>query len=949
MITLSKKLALFIFIIQPFLVWAANYTSTVNGNWSSSSTWSPSGVPGSTDTVTIANTVTLDANESVYSITINSSKTLTVSSSNTLTVYGNFTDNGTFTYSTGTVTFAGSVNETIGGSSTISFYNLTTYPSASTDTVFINKAIYVNNNFTISEGVFACKTFTITGNTSGTMSMASGTTLVLGLTSSSTLSYFPSTFTNAHISLDVASTVVFQANNTSTGQAISSLPYYGNLLVTTSSAGTAGSNVFVVKGNLTIASGITFKEDAGTADTIKGNLVINSGATYDVYSSTEHLKGNVTNNGTYHSTYTTYFDGSTNQVLNGANGSINTFFNGLIIQPTSVTDTTFIEANIKVPIIDNYGTVFVPSTCNDTIELIGALNTAGKTFTALNGVVYFTSGYLSSCDINGSPVILHNLTVNQNLYIYNNVIVSSDLTRLSGSLPITDTLFLAGNYIDDVASVTTGSIDMNGNHNQTISGTAYPYLALLINQASTTDTVKLSDSTTFYTLTIAKGTLDVTPSKYSITVIHNFMNNGNFVARNGTVTFNNSAANQTLGGSSVTTFNNVTHIGGYILSLGNNEIVKGNVLISSGEIDASSSNYAITVGGNFTNNGTFNQRSGLVTLNGNANQIIGGTHSLTFYNLTQKQASATDTVFLGEGITVSHNLADSGGVFDCQNYQIIGNNSGTFTMASGTNMLLGSASSSTNITFPTLFTTAHTTLNSGSTISYLANTAQTISSTPTTYGNLTLGSGSNTTRKTPASSPLAIAGNLNINANTTLVENTGTINLTGNLCNADSLVFTTGALNIGGSFTNNGVLTAGTGTVTLNGTAGQTIGGIAVTTFYNLTGSSSGTETITLGNNETVSHNFLISSGTFTLAGASYNLNVAGNFTNNSSLTASSGTVVMNGSGTQTLGGSAVSNFYNLTVNGTTSTVVNLGNNQKVSQNLNVSTGSLNTSTYHIN
>ncbi|HWY98917.1 MAG TPA: hypothetical protein VNY36_07530, partial [Bacteroidia bacterium] len=111
-----KRLTLLLLLAIPYLGEATNYTSTTNGNWSNSATWSPSGVPGSGDNVTIANTVTLDAAESVNSITINSSQTLTVSASYTLTVYGNFTNNGTFTASTGAVIFGGSANETIGGS-----------------------------------------------------------------------------------------------------------------------------------------------------------------------------------------------------------------------------------------------------------------------------------------------------------------------------------------------------------------------------------------------------------------------------------------------------------------------------------------------------------------------------------------------------------------------------------------------------------------------------------------------------------------------------------------------------------------------------------------------------------------------------------------------------------------------------------------------------------------
>ena len=103
-----KRLVIILLFIAPFITRATNYTSTANGNWSVSTTWSPSGVPGSGDNVTIANTVTLNASESVNNITINSGHTLTVSTTSILTVFGNFTNSGTFTYATGTVIMAGS-------------------------------------------------------------------------------------------------------------------------------------------------------------------------------------------------------------------------------------------------------------------------------------------------------------------------------------------------------------------------------------------------------------------------------------------------------------------------------------------------------------------------------------------------------------------------------------------------------------------------------------------------------------------------------------------------------------------------------------------------------------------------------------------------------------------------------------------------------------------------
>ncbi len=854
----------FILLLFPFLVKAGNYTTIANGKWSNSAIWSGGVVPGASDTATIAYTDTLDASESIKNITINSSKSLTVSGTNTLTVNGNFTNNGTFTASSGTVIFTGSANQTISGSGAITFYNLTGNPSAVTDTIFLGKAITINNNFTISQGAFDCKTYQVTGNTSGIISMASGTVLLLGLPSSTTNVLFPSSYTNAHISLNSNSTVIYQADNTSTGQTVSVAPYYGNLALSNGASGTTYGTVLYITGNMTIGSGVSFKTNANI-DTIKGNLIINSGGTYTLEGTNLYFQGNLVNNGTFNGTVGTCdFDGSTNQVISGPiNNPTNTFFNALIFTPKYSTDTTFIEANISTTTgITNHGVMIVPAAYNDSIIYDAGITNVG-TCIAYNGVSYFKTGYLTSA-VAGNPSIFHKITVNQNFCFYCNTIVTSDFTRIGGTLSYygTDTLFLAGNYINNTtASTSMDAIYMNGSHNQTIGGTVSPFLGILIiNQAASTDTVKLGDSITCYGIILKRGVLDVTPANYSITNGRGVTNNSTFLTRSGTLYFIN-AYTYSIGGSSTYSFNNVVCNGSGTLDLASNQTVKGNFRINSGTFDVTTSNYKLTVGGNFTNNGTFTPRSGTVTLNGSANQTISGTGTLTFYNLIGKQASATDSIFLGKAITVNNNLADSAGVFDCQNYQVTGNATGTLTLAANTGLVLGLPSSTTNISFPTSFTTAHTTLNAASTVTYQANTAQTISTTPT-YGNLVLASGTSATRKTPATTTLAVAGNLNINSNAVLPVTTGTVNLTGNLCNADSLIFSTGALNIGGTFTNNGAFTYGTGITTFTNNANQQVNGSVTPEFYNLTlNTPSATDTLFLNNPVTVSNTLTTTQG----------------------------------------------------------------------------------------
>src|SRR3954468_16873752 len=58
--------------------WGASYSSAGSGNWDTGATWSPNGVPGSGDTVSIgAHTITLVQNQSVGGIAFTAAGTIT--------------------------------------------------------------------------------------------------------------------------------------------------------------------------------------------------------------------------------------------------------------------------------------------------------------------------------------------------------------------------------------------------------------------------------------------------------------------------------------------------------------------------------------------------------------------------------------------------------------------------------------------------------------------------------------------------------------------------------------------------------------------------------------------------------------------------------------------------------------------------------------------------------
>lgn len=109
--------------------------------------------------------------------------------------------------------------------------------------------------------------------------------------------------------------------------------------------------------------------------------------------------------------------------------------------------------------------------------------------------------------------------------------------------------------------------------------------------------------------------------------------------------------------------------------------------------------------------------------------------------------------------------------------------------------------------------------------------------------------------------------------------------------------------------TTNMTFVPGAGTVVWNVNYAQPLPA-TIPTYNNLTISSTGTIATSLAAATTLTGNLLISSGALN-AGA-FALNVAGNFTNNSTFTAGTGTVTLNGAAAQTVTGTNV--FNNLTL-----------------------------------
>jgi hypothetical protein len=130
------------------------------------------------------------------------------------------------------------------------------------------------------------------------------------------------------------------------------------------------------------------------------------------------------------------------------------------------------------------------------------------------------------------------------------------------------------------------------------------------------------------------------------------------------------------------------------------------------------------------------------------------------------------------------------------------------------------------------------------------------------------------------------------------------------LASTSSFTHGTNPVNIGGNVILQGTLNQGEGIFTLDGSSSQSITSNGKA-FRNLTFGGSGTKTIQ--DSLSVSRNLVINS---ILSTTNFNRSIAvgGNWENNSSFVGNSGTVYFNGSSTQQILGTAVTEFNNMTV-----------------------------------
>ncbi|SFW76532.1 T9SS type A sorting domain-containing protein [Chitinophaga sancti] len=555
-------------------------------------------------------------------VSIQSGAILTVQNT-TMDVGGNWTNSGTFSSTGSTVNFTGAAAQNISASG---FNNLNINKTSGVATLTGN--LLLSGNLTISSGSLNLVTFSVSrAALGGTMSLASGTTLLVGGAAN-----FPANY--SVYSINSASTVHY---NGTVAQSVSG-QNYGNLIF--SNGG----------GSAKVLAGLT---------TVNGDITINSGATLNGGTFPLSLYGNWINSGT--------FTPSTNTVtLNGTGKTITgtTTFNRVTVSGSYTVNGSDITYNglLNVTSTGTFNAGGGLATINGDLTNSGSLTSTGTTtFTGTslqtirilnslvsnsNGIINFNGNVSPVLNSTSSPSFatanINNTagvtaSVGWNVFVAFNV--SSGATFNGGG----STHNIFGSFTNNGTVTSSGKLNFTPSTPQTInlSGTGFTSTGTVLFGGTGAITVT-GTPTALNTVTISNSAGVSPAANWTLNTDFQITSTGIFNAGSNTYSVAGTVeSNGTLNGGT-STFN-LSAAAGHIIGSPNTTFYDLNI---TGAITAESD---FNVSHNFNNNGTsssFTASPGTLVMTGTGASVISGTP--TSFALAQlqilKDPSATVTV-----------------------------------------------------------------------------------------------------------------------------------------------------------------------------------------------------------------------------------------------------------------------------------------------------------------
>ncbi len=959
--------------------------------------------------------------ETYNNVTVNS--LATIQSAFGQTINGTFNNNGSVNFTAGTLTLGGTSVTTLANpsSTTVSALTLNTTTGA---TIAANSALTITGVLTINAGasITASSTSTVTkgaGNFVGTGSyISTGTTTFSG---ASTLSgagqkTFNDLIVNATVTPNVSYTVTGDISGTGTLAAGTGVATFNATDGTILISGTGPKNFFDVTINL--GTTVTYSTNV----TVSGaNLIGNGNLSTDVSAPllTTITFTTLTLSGTGTKDFTNVTIGAGASTIPNADYTIS---RDLVITGTLAAGsglTTFAGTTV----ISGAGV----STFNNVTVNLGA-NVSGVSLGTINGIfdnngtVNFTSGTLnlgaaSATDLTSSTSTTFNALT---------TVLGATITDAPGT-----TLTITGNFVGGADYTSLGTTTFDGTVAMSGAGTK-TFNNLIVNGTSLTPAANISytvtgsisgtgllndgsgtSSTTFSGTTIpitGSGVKDffdiIINGGTSVTYISSISVNGATLVGTGnlasasptsTITFTSVA----ISGAGTRDFANVTIAtgastisGAYSIAGNPTTLTMTGSLVSSGvptfngattivgvgaltfssDINITSSNSltlgsgTVTVNGNINNSGTINPGSGTLAFSGTS--IITNTGTMNLNNVTLNSASTvtapstvmgiagvftftgggTPAVFNHGGGTIEFNTANAvasrlGGtaakVFN--DIQATGtfNNTQDFTVIDIDVTVTGTFTNNGAITVNGNISNSGTINCTAAAVTWGVSGALSGTGTPTTtFFNLIVAASQTLSISTfPVASPITISsdltltGNLNHTALNTIIIGDDQLGATGTLTSSGIIQFNgaASAFTVGGTKTFTNLSVGGAGVLSVGAASSFSIDGIlnvagtlnagtgvSVTTFGN--GFAGTTPSITGAG--TINLDDVVIAGGHTLTSASGTVQITGNLTITGSFVHNSGTVLFRTVGPNNITGTP-STFFNITVgNGAGNTTV---------------------------
>ncbi len=671
-----------------------------------------------------------------------------------------------------------------------------------------------------------------------------------------------------------------------------------------------------------------------------GAVVINSNATLTHGGATISLTGNWTNNGTYNANAnktTTIFSG-VSQTIAGTNA---TTFRKLTVNSGSTVvlaqNVTASGTQSRLTISGTLNPGESPSylvTCNSiTVNSGGIIHVKASTF---------SGNYSSNPTLNAGSTVEYSSITNAQTVL--NTLTYSTL-NISGSTTKT----LAGNLNSLLSSSSTvGNINVNGgtfdlssftsNRGTSVTGGNFVMASGTTLKIGGTGTFPANFSNNSLSL---GSTVEYSGTNQTVRAIT--YGNLNLIAGSGSVTKTMPSTAFNILGNLTASLSSGTSLS---FTAANNITVGGNFTLNT-STTYNGGSYVTTISGNLVNAGTYTGSTGTTIFNG-PGRTISGAGTFNFNNFTVTDANVTSTA---SAMGISGDFATTGsGVF-------IHSTTGTITFTGAAKTITGTGITFNNLTFgsgsmvsssATYIITGNInnsgTLTSTSGSATISGTSKTISGGGTTgFYQVNVTGSVSVSSNVNISSSLNVSGSYTASAGTTTFTGSSSLNGTANLFNvtingtelrlatnsnlgiSSTLSMVSGTINVSAGAPN---------TVTFNGSGSQNINGIS---YNNLVLSNGGTKTaagaITVGRALTISSGVTFNASSFTHT-------IVGDFNQQGTFTASTGTIQFSATSKATITG--LTTFNNLTVNNSTGIVLELNSNVSAT-NVVVNTGYMNT------